>query len=53
VRKSTSKETRVVPAAISEPDLFEVEEEIPPHVLEEDDPSPVEMDTDPEAATTL
>jgi hypothetical protein len=28
--KSTSKEARVVPAANSEPELFELEEEVPP-----------------------
>jgi hypothetical protein len=53
VSKSTSREVRVVPAEISEPDLFELEEEVPPHVLEEDDPSPVELDTEPEEATTF
>jgi hypothetical protein len=53
VIKSTSREARVVPAEISELELFELEEEVPPHVLEEDDPSPVELDTDPEAATTF
>jgi hypothetical protein len=30
VSKSTSREERVVPAEISEPDLFEIEEEVPP-----------------------
>jgi hypothetical protein len=48
--KTTSKETRVEPAASLEPYLFKLEQEVPPHVLEEDDTPPVEMDTDPEAA---
>jgi hypothetical protein len=51
--KSTSKEARVVPAATSEPELFELEEEVPPHVLEEDNPPPIELDTEPKAATTF
>jgi hypothetical protein len=41
----------VVPAEIYEPDLFELEEEVPPNVLEEDDPLSVELDTGPKAAT--
>jgi hypothetical protein len=53
VSKSTPKEAKLVPTEISEPDLFELEEEAPPQVLEEDDPSPVELDTEPEAATTF
>jgi hypothetical protein len=50
VRKSTSKETRVEPAASLEPDLFELEQEVPPHVLEEDDTPPDEIDAEPKAA---
>jgi hypothetical protein len=30
VSKSTAREARVIPAEISEPDLFELEEEVPP-----------------------
>jgi hypothetical protein len=48
--KPTFKETRVEPAASLEPDLFKLEQEVPPHVLEEDDTPPDEMDADPEAA---
>jgi hypothetical protein len=54
VSKSTSREARVVPAEIFKPALFELEEEVPPpHVIEEDNPSPVELDTEPESATTF
>jgi hypothetical protein len=48
--KPTSKETIVEPAASLEPDLFELEQEVPPYILEEDDTPPVEMDGEPEAA---
>jgi hypothetical protein len=46
--KPTSKETRVEPAASLEPDLFELEQEVPPQVLEEEDIPPVEKDAEPE-----
>jgi hypothetical protein len=48
--KPTSKETRVEPAASLEPDLFELEQEVPPHILEEEDIPPVEMDAEKETA---
>jgi hypothetical protein len=52
--KSTSKEAMVVPAEIAEPDLFELEEELPPpHALEEDDPLPIKLDPEPEATVTF
>jgi hypothetical protein len=46
--KPTSKKTRVEPAASLEPDLFELEQEVPPKVLEEEDMPAVEMDAEPE-----
>jgi hypothetical protein len=51
--KPTSKDTRVEPAASLEPDIFELEQEVPPHVWEEDDTPPVEMDAETEAAIPL
>jgi hypothetical protein len=40
----------VEPAASLQSDLFDIEQEVPPQVLEEEDMPPVEMDAEPETA---
>jgi hypothetical protein len=46
--KPTSKDNRVEPEPSLEPELFELEQEVPPQILEEEEIHHVETDTEPE-----